>query len=103
MINAESGLIGLMILNGCLSIPFGILAKRSFANNGHLTPFLAMWSGVAMHGHAIMTFAVAWINRGTLYPPKYWSLLPGMLLIIMGAYIIYLGRKAYAINRVSMV
>ena len=95
MIHAETGLIGLMLLNGCLSIPFGILAKRSFAKNGNLTPFLAMWSGVAMHGHAIMTFAIAWINRGTLYAPKYWAVLPGLLVLVMGAYIIYLGRKAY--------
>lgn len=95
MIHAETVLIGLMLLNGCLSIPFGILAKRSFAKNGNLTPFLAMWSGVAMHGHALMTFAIAWINRGTLYELKYWAVLPGLLVLTVGAYIIYLGRKAY--------
>lgn len=95
MIHAETGLIGLMLLNGCLSIPFGILAKRSFAKNGKLTPFLAMWSGVAMHGHALMTFAIAWINRGTLYAPQFWTILPGLLVLTLGAYIIYLGRKAY--------
>ena len=95
MIHAETGLIGLMFLNGCLSIPFGILAKHSFAKNGNLTPFLAMWSGVAMHGHALMTFAIAWINRGTLYELKYWAVLPGLLVLTVGAYIIYLGRKAY--------
>lgn len=95
MIHAEPFLIGLMLLNGCLSIPFGILAKRSFTKNGNLTPFLAAWSGVAMHGHALMTFAIAWINRGTLYPPKYWAVLPGFLVLGLGAYIIYLGRKAF--------
>jgi protein-S-isoprenylcysteine O-methyltransferase Ste14 len=84
-----------MLLNGCLSIPFGILAKRSFAKIGNLTPFLAMWSGVAMHGHALMTFAIAWINRGTLYTPQFWTILPGLLVLVLGAYIIYLGRKAY--------
>ncbi|MGJ8563136.1 MAG: methyltransferase family protein [Alphaproteobacteria bacterium] len=95
MINAETGLIGLMLFNGFLSIPFGILAKRSFAKNGNLTPFLAAWSGVAMHGHALMTFGIAWINRGTLYKPLYWTVLPGLLVLTVGAYIIYLGRKAY--------
>ena len=95
MIHAETGLIGLMLLNGGLSIPFGILAKRSFAKNRNLTPFLAMWSGIAMHGHALMTFAIAWISRGTLYEPKYWAVLPGLLVLTVGAYIIYLGRKAY--------
>ena len=95
MIHAETGLIGMMLLNGCLSIPFGILAKCSFAKNGNLTPFLAMWSGVAMHGHALMTFAIAWINRGTFYAPQSWTILPGLLVLTAGAYIIYLGRKAY--------
>ena len=95
MIHAETGLIGLMLLNGGLSIPFGILAKRSFAKNRNLTPFLAMWSGIAMHGHALMTFAIAWINRGSLYAPKYWAVLPGLIILFVGAYIIYLGRKAY--------
>jgi len=95
MIHAETGLIGLMLLNGFLTVPFGILAKRSFARNGNLTPFLAMWSGVAMHGHALMTFAIAWINRGTLYAPQFWTVFPGLLVLTMGAYIIYLGRKAY--------
>ncbi len=95
MIHAEPLLIGLMLLNGCLSIPFGVLAKGSFAKNGNLTPFLAMWSGVAMHGHALMTFAIAWISRGTLYAPQYWTVIPGLLVLGAGAYIIYLGRKAY--------
>lgn len=95
MIHAEPLLIGLMLLNGCLSIPFGILAKRSFAKHANLTPFLAAWSGVAMHGHALMTFAIAWINRGTFYTPQYWTFLPGLLVLGAGAYIIYLGRKAY--------
>jgi len=95
MIHAEPFLIGLMLLNGCLSVPFGILAKRSFAKHGNLTPILAAWSGIAMHGHALMTFTIAWVNRGTLYPPKYWAVLPGLLVIVMGAYIIYSGRKAY--------
>lgn len=95
MIHAENALIALMIINGLLSIPFGMLAKRSFANNGNLTPFLAAWSGVAMHGHAVMTFAIAWINRGTLYAPRYWAIAAGIVVLVLGAYIIYLGRKAY--------
>jgi len=95
MIHAEPFLIGLMLLNGCLSIPFGVLAKRSFTKNGNLTPFLAAWSGVAMHGHALMTFAIAWVNRGTLYTPQTWTVISGLLVLGVGAYIIYLGRKAY--------
>jgi len=48
-----------------------------------------------MHGHALMTFAIAWINRGTFYAPQSWTILPGLLVLTAGAYIIYLGRKAY--------
>jgi len=95
MTHSETALIIIMIVNGLLSIPFGILAKRSFAKNGNLTPILAAWSGVAMHGHALMTFAMAWISRGSLYPPNYLSLPAGLLVLFLGAYIIYLGRKAY--------
>jgi len=95
MIHTETVLIVLMLTNGLLSIPFGVLAKRSFAKNGNLTPFLAAWSGVAMHGHALMTFGIAWINLGTLYTPQYWAVAAGILVLILGAYIIYLGRKAY--------
>jgi protein-S-isoprenylcysteine O-methyltransferase Ste14 len=95
MIYAEIALIIAMISNGLLSIPFGVLAKRSFEKNGNLTSFLAAWSGVAMHGHALMTFAIAWINRGTLYTPRYWAVLLGVVILLLGAYIIYLGRKAY--------
>jgi len=95
MIHAEIVLIVLMIANGLLSIPFGVLAKRSFAKNGNLTAFLALWSGVAMHGHALMTFAIAWINRDTLYSTGLWAIIPGLLILCLGTYIIYLGRKAY--------
>jgi len=95
MIHAETVLIVLMLTNGLLSIPFGLFAKRSFSKNGNLTPFLAVWSGVAMHGHALMTFAIAWVNRGSLYTPRLWTILPGLIILSLGAYIIYLGRKAY--------
>lgn len=88
-------LVAAMLLNGALSILFGRLAKQSFAKNGRLTPFLATWSGIAMHGHALMTFAIAWINRGSLFLPPIWITLAGLSVLILGAYIIVLGRKAY--------
>ena len=84
-----------MIFNGLLTLPFGILASRAFRTRGKLSPFLAAWSGVAMHGHALMTFAAAWVDRGSLYPANPLSIVLGAGLIIAGAYVIYLGRKAY--------
>ena len=95
MESAETALVAIMLINGALSIPFGILAKQSFAQNGRLTPFLAMWSGAAMHGHALMTFAVAWLNRGTLYASQVLVIALGFIVLFMGGYIIFLGRKAY--------
>jgi len=94
-----SFLIALMIINGLLSIPFGYAANRSFLKLGKLPFGLALWSGVAMHGHAIMTFAVAWFDRGSLYPSNSLSVLGGAIICASGAYLIFLGRKAYGDQR----
>ncbi len=85
----------LMIANGLLAIPFGFMASRAFRRHGKLTGPLALWSGVAMHGHALMTFAVAWFDRGSLYSPGWPTTLLGAAVALGGAYIIFLGRKAY--------
>jgi protein-S-isoprenylcysteine O-methyltransferase Ste14 len=85
----------IMIINAILSVPFGVLASRSFQNTGKLSAPLAIWSGIAMHGHAVMTFAVAWLDRVSLYNSNIVSWVIGALLIIGGVYVIYLGRKAY--------
>jgi len=95
-LNSPIELLGaVMVMNGLLVIPFGFLANRAFSKRGRLTPLLAMWSGIAMHGHALMTFAAAWLDRGSLYAPKALSLLFGMGLLVCGAFVIYLGRRAY--------
>lgn len=85
----------IMIINVILSVPFGVLASRSFRNTGKLSAWLAIWSGIAMHGHAATTFAVSWLDRGSLYTPNIASSVIGALLILCGVYVIYLGRKAY--------
>lgn len=85
----------LMITNGLLSVPFGVMASRSFCHDGKLSPTLAMWSGIAMHGHALLTFAVAWLDRGSIYHPNVFLMAVGAILLFGGAYVIYLGRKAY--------
>lgn len=94
-----SGPIGpivfIMILNGLLVLPFGVLAARSFRRKGRLSPLLAFWSGAAMHGHALMTFAIAWFDKGSLFSPNVLSVVFGLSVLLLGAFIIYLGRRAY--------
>lgn len=96
ILSSPLGLLSLiMIVNAIMSVPFGILASRSFRNIGKLPVWLAIWSGIAMHGHAALTFAISWLDRGSLYTPNIASWIIGTLLILGGAYVIYLGRRAY--------
>ncbi len=85
----------IMLINAVMSIPFGILASRSFRKTGKLSAWLAIWSAIAMHGHASVTFAVSWFDQGSLYTPSIASFVIGALLILSGGYVIHLGRKAY--------
>jgi protein-S-isoprenylcysteine O-methyltransferase Ste14 len=89
----------IMVVNGLAAIPFGVAARRSFATLGKLSCGLALWSGVAMHGHALLTFAVAAVDRGSLYGPTALSILFGAGVGFGGAWIIILGRKAYGDQR----
>ena len=88
-------LIGLMIANGVLACLFGVLAKRSFRTRGHLTSLMGIWSGIAMHGHAIMTFAMSWIDRGSLYETRSATTVLGLVLMASGIASIAAGRRAY--------
>lgn len=91
----ETALISLMVANGCLAIVFGLLAKRSFHSHGRLTPALGIWSGIAMHGHALMTFGISWIDRGSLYGTTMLTVLVGLILAVSGIAVIAAGRRAY--------
>jgi protein-S-isoprenylcysteine O-methyltransferase Ste14 len=93
--NFKQGLILLMIANALLTLPMAVLVKRDFLRLGHVSLPMAVWTGAAMHGHAIATFVMAWSDSGSAYSPTLWSLVPGGLIFTFGAYIIYLGRKAY--------
>lgn len=88
-------LIILMGLNGALAIVFGVLAKRSFRTHDRLTSALGLWSGIAMHGHALMTFAICWLDRGTLFPTGAFVASLGVVLILIGVAVIAAGRRAY--------
>ncbi len=84
------------LVNAALVLPMAILVRRDFARIGRVSWRVAIWTGIAMHGHALIAFGVAWIDRGSLYPIATWSLIGGLGLTFAGAYAIYLGRKAYA-------
>ena len=88
-------LIGLMVANGVLACLFGVLAKRSFRTRGHLTSIMGIWSGIAMHGHAFMTFAMSWLDRGSLYETRLIATVLGLALMASGIAAIAAGRRAY--------
>ena len=56
---------------------------------------MAIWTGAAMHGHALASFALAFVDRGGLYTPGPLSLTGGTGVFLLGAFVIYLGRRAY--------
>lgn len=94
-LDLRNGLMGIMIANAVLALPMALLVKRNFARLGRVSGPVAVWTGFAMHGHALATFGIAWLDRGSAYDPTPWSLLPGGPITVLGAYVIYLGRKAY--------
>ena len=88
-------LIGLMTANGILACLFGVLAKRSFRTRRHLTSLMGIWSGIAMHGHALMTFAMSWLDRGSLYKAHLITTVLGLAFMAFGIAAIAAGRRAY--------
>ena len=94
-LDLRNGLTAIMIANAVLALPMAVLVKRDFARLGRVSWPMAIWTGLAMHGHALAAFAVAWLDRGSAYGATLWSFVPGGAIIVLGAYVIYLGRKAY--------
>ncbi len=92
-------LLTLAVINLSASLLLGFAVKRDFARSGHVSMPVAVWSGVAMHGHALITYTAAWLDRGSLplntslHAPVWYG---GLGLIMVGLAIIVLGRKAYA-------
>ncbi len=71
------GLIAVSILNALAAVPMGLRARHDFARQGRLSLPVAIWCGVNMHGHAAVTFTLAWLNRGSLNEPTPISLALG--------------------------
>ncbi len=92
-------LLLLTLANAVLALPLAFCMARDFARLGHISRPVAVWSGVTMHGHALLTFGVAWIDRGSLAGPSQLSALAGFGVLIVGAGIIAGGRFAYGSQR----
>ena len=88
-------LVAAMIANAVLVLPMALLVRRDFVRLGRVSWPMAIWTGAAMHGHALASFALAFVDRGGLYTPGPLSLTGGTGVFLLGAFVIYLGRGAY--------
>ncbi len=89
-------LITLSLLNILGAIPMSWLARRNFARLGRFTLPVAIWTGVALYGHAALTFALAWLDRGSLGDPSSTSSALGSVVAVSGVALIVAGRREYA-------
>lgn len=89
-------LLILAAVNAALSIPMAMLVKRDFAERGRVSLPMAVWTGVTMHGNALLLFAIAWFDRGSFGDQSKFAVAAGVFFAFAGAMLIYLGRSAYA-------
>ena len=87
--------------NAALAVPMALQVRRDFARIGRASRPMAIWSGIAMHGHALATLLVAWLDRGSAFTPSAATMIAGAGLMVLGAAAIVAGRRAYgAVARV---
>lgn len=91
----QAQVIALMLGNAALSVVMAMLIRRDFRCRGRASLVMAIWSGMAMHGHAALSVTIAWLDRGSLYPLMASTLLVGCAVAGCGAWVIILGRRAY--------
>lgn len=84
-----------ILLNAVIAIPFMIQARRDFDCRGRWSRTTAAWSGLVMHGQALATAALAFTDRGALWPVSPVSLAAGGALLLGGGAVIAAGRAAY--------
>ena len=90
------GLIAVSILNALSAVPMALRARHDFARQGRLSLPVAIWTGVNMHGHAAITFTLAWLDRGSVNEPSPISLALGLVIASIGGGLIVAGRREYA-------
>ena len=84
------------LLTALAAVPMVLRVRRSFARDGRLSLPIAIWTGAAFYGHAAVTFALAWLDRGSLREPSLISLAFGLAIASTGGVLIVAGRRAYA-------
>ena len=89
-------LLAITGLNLLAAILMSIAVRRDFARVGQITLPNAIWAGIAMHGQFVVTFIVAWLDRGSLFAGDFWTVSAGWTLIAVGGAAIAAGRSAYA-------
>lgn len=82
-------------LNALASLIWIRLAREEFSRHGKWSKPTAIASGVLMHGQALASWALAWVDRGSAYAPGVASLALGAVLFLIGAAVIAGGRLAY--------
>lgn len=87
--------VGYVLINGVLAVPFTLQARADFRRQGKWSRPTAIFSGLIMHGHFLATIVLAWLDRGSLFAPNLISVAIGGTLFLGGAFVIFLGRYAY--------
>ena len=89
-------LLTISLLNALSAVPMALRARRDFARLGRLSLPVAIWTGVAMYVHPAVTFALAWLDRGSLSEPSPISFTLGLVIASIGGGLIAAGRREYA-------
>ena len=89
-------LLLISLLNVLSAVPMALLARRDFARLGHISLPVAIWTGAFMNVHAAVTFALAWLDRGSFSEPSPISMALGLVIASAGGGLIAAGRREYA-------
>ena len=73
-----------------------IRVRNDFARDGRVSLPIAVWSGVTVYVHMAATFALAWLDRGSLIEPSNASFVIGLLVATIGSGLIVAARREYA-------
>ena len=89
-------LIIISLLNALCAVPMALRVRYDFALNGRVSLPIAVWSGVTVYVHLTATFALAWLDRGSLSEPSLASLAIGIFAATIGSGLIVAARREYA-------
>ena len=88
-------LILISLLNVLSAVPMALRARHDFARLGHISLPVAIWTGAFMNVHAAVTFALAWLDRGSFSEPSLISMALGLVIASAGGGLIAAGRREY--------